>query len=133
VLVTPARDVGGFVWFTLQRPNYLSVDQSAGVVFSRATALEVRRRSEILLPVMDPNWMIWTELRTAAVSGNRKVTPSRPLTALSLSKICADLQLGFVVAPEHVASDALTHKSPGPWMNWSLYDCRKVRMRVPSK
>ena len=42
VLVAPARDVGAFVWFTLMRPNYLAVDQSAGVVFSRATALEVQ-------------------------------------------------------------------------------------------
>ena len=41
VLVAPARDVGAFVWFTLGRPNYLALDQSAGVVFSRATALEV--------------------------------------------------------------------------------------------
>ena len=42
VLVVPAQDVGGFVWFTLGRPNYLALDQSAGVVFSRATALEVQ-------------------------------------------------------------------------------------------
>ena len=46
VLVAPPRDVGAFVWFTLGRPNYLALDQSAGVVFSRATALEVRRRSD---------------------------------------------------------------------------------------
>ena len=62
VLVVPAPDVGAFVWFTLQRPNYLSVDQSAGVVFSRATALEVQRRSQVLLPLMDPNWKILTSL-----------------------------------------------------------------------
>jgi hypothetical protein len=45
VLISPARDAGTFVWFTLQRPNYLAVDQSAGVVFSRATALEVTVRA----------------------------------------------------------------------------------------
>ena len=33
VFVAPTRDVGSFVWFTLRRPNYLALDQSAGVVF----------------------------------------------------------------------------------------------------
>jgi hypothetical protein len=127
VLVTPARDVGSFVWFTLQRPNYLTVDQSAGVVFSRATALEVLRRSQVLLPVMDENWKIWTNLRADAVSGKHKVAPTRPLTAESLLRICADLQLGFVISPEHIGFDALTHHDAGPWKDWNLYDCRKVR------
>lgn len=133
VLVTPARDVGGFVWFTLQRPNYLTVDQSAGVVFSRTTALEVQRRSEILLPVTDPNWKIRTELRNAAALGKRNHPPNRPLTAASLSGICADPLLGFVVSPEHLGFDALTLKSAGAWLNWVLYDCRNVRNWKPEK
>jgi hypothetical protein len=77
--------------------------------------------------VMDPNWKIWTELRTATASGKRNVARSRPLTAASLSRICADPQLGFVVSPEHLGFDAVTHNSAGPWMDWDLYDCRKVR------
>ena len=128
VLVVPARDVGTFVWFTLQRPNYLSVDQSAGVVFSRATALEVQRRSQVLLPVMDPNWKIMSKLRATANSGKHQVdTPSRPLTASSLSQICTDTLLGFVISSQHLGFDSLTHKNAGPWMGWDLYDCRKVR------
>ncbi len=71
VLVAPMRDVGAFVWFTLERPNYLALDQSSGVVFSRKTALEVRRRSEILLPLMDPDWKILTSLRAQAAAGAR--------------------------------------------------------------
>jgi hypothetical protein len=126
VLVTPARDVGAFVWFTLQRPNYLSIDQSAGVVFSRTTALEVQRRSGVLLPLMDPNWKIWTEIRAGAALGKLKIPPSRPLTAASLRLICADSQLGFVASPEHLGFDAITHQVTGPWKDWSLYDCRKV-------
>ncbi|MEO7206142.1 MAG: hypothetical protein ABI145_05005 [Steroidobacteraceae bacterium] len=128
VLIAPARDVGTFVWFTLQRPNYLAVDQSAGVVFSRATALEVQRRSQVLLPVVDPNWKIRSELRFAAASGKHQIgASSRPLTAANLSQICADTQLGFVISSQHIGFDALTHKDTGSWMGWDLYDCRKVR------
>jgi hypothetical protein len=126
VLVTPARDVGAFVWFTLQRPNYLSIDQSAGVVFSRTTALEVQRRSDVLLPVIDANWKIWSEIRAGAALGKRKIAPSRPLTAASLRLICADSQLGFVASPEYLGFDAITHQNTGPWKDWNLYDCRKV-------
>jgi hypothetical protein len=134
VLIAPARDVGTFVWFTLQRPNYLAVDQSAGVVFSRATALEVQRRSEVLLPVMDPNWKIRSELRAAAASGKHQIdAPSRPLTAVNLSQICADTLLGFVISSQHIGFDALTHKSTGSWMGWDLYDCRKVRTWATAK
>jgi hypothetical protein len=126
VLVTPARDVGTFVWFTLQRLNYLAIDQSAGAVFSRATALEVQRRSQVLLPVMDPSWRILTNLRAAP--GRRTIdVPTRPLTATTLRQICADLQLGFVISPQDIGIETLSHKNTGPWMGWNLFDCRKVR------
>jgi hypothetical protein len=133
VLVAPARDVGTFVWFTLQRPNYLAVDQSAGIVFSRATALEVQRRSQVLLPVMDPNWKIRSELRAAASGTHQIDARRRPLTAASLSQICADPLLGFVISSQHIGFDALAHKSTGTWMDWDLYDCRKVRAWVTAK
>jgi hypothetical protein len=134
VLVAPARDVGAFVWFTLERPNYLAVDQSAGVVFSRATALEVQRRSQVLLPVSDPNWKILTGLRTAAAAGRRYVdAASRPLTAESLAQICVDPRLGFVISPERVGFDPLRHEQAGAWKDWNLYDCRKVRTAAPAR
>ena len=129
VLIAPPRDVGTFVWFTLQRPNYLAVDQSAGVVFSRATALEVQRRSEVLLPVMEPNWQIRSKLRAGGASGKHAIdAASRPLTEASLSRICADPLLGFVISSQRLGFDGLAHKNGGPWMDWDLYDCRKVRI-----
>jgi hypothetical protein len=135
VLVAPARDVGAFVWFTLGRPNYLAVDQSSGVVFSRATALEVQRRAQVLLPLMDSNWKILTSLRTgAAAAGGRKLdTVARPLTANSLMQVCADPSLGFVISPENIRFDPLRHEHAGAWKDWNLYDCRKVRALVPAK
>jgi hypothetical protein len=127
VLVTPARDVGAFAWFTLGRPNYLAVDQSAGVVFSRETALEVQRRSQVLLPLMDPNWKILTKLRAGAADKRNANAPSRPLTTESLRRVCSDGQLAFVISPENIGFNPLRHESAGAWKGWNLYDCRKAR------
>jgi hypothetical protein len=134
VLVAPAQDVGAFVWFTLQRPNYLALDQSAGVVFSRATALEVQRRSQVLLPLMEPDWKILTSLHLAAtVASTRRVTAAvHQVTAQSLMQVCADSELGFVVSPESIGFDPLRHDKSGKWKGWNLYDCGKVRSSVPA-
>ena len=131
VLVAPPRDVGSFVWFTLGRPNYLAVDQSSGVVFSRATALEVRRRSEVLIPLMDPDWKIMTRLRAKPAPRTKSEAITRPLTPENLIQVCADPQLGFVISQDKVGFDPLRHEHAGAWKNWNLYDCRKVRS-VPS-
>jgi hypothetical protein len=131
VLVVPAQDVGAFVWFTLQRPNYLTLDQSAGVVFSRATAMEVQRRSDVLLPLMDPNWKILTNLRESAAA-KHKINPAvRPLSAMSLAHVCEDPALGFVISKQKVAFGSLRHEVVGPWRDWNLYDCRYVRAIRP--
>jgi hypothetical protein len=128
VFVAPTRDVGSFVWFTLGRPNYLALDQSAGVVFSRQTALEVRRRSEVLLPLTDPTWKILSGIRGA--SDRKRKAPTRPLTAQTLIQVCGDPQLGFVVSPENVGFDPLRHEHAGAWKDWCLYDCAHVRLRA---
>jgi hypothetical protein len=127
VLVTPTHDVGAFVWFTLGRPNYLALDQSAGVVFSRATALEVQRRSQVLLPLMEPNWKILTSQRANSAHKPKSAAATRPLTARSLIQVCADPQLGFVISPQDVGFHPLRHGHDGAWKNWNLYDCRIVR------
>jgi hypothetical protein len=127
VLVVPARDAGAFVWFSLRRPNYLAMNQSAGVVFSRATASEVRRRSEVLLPLMDPDWRILTRLQAKSSGERRNEVTTRPLTPEVLTRICADPQLGFVLSQENVGFAPLRHEHSGTWKDWNLYDCRKVR------
>jgi hypothetical protein len=126
VLVAPARDVGSFVWFTLKRPNYLALDQSAGVVFSRETALEIRRRSDALLPLMDPAWKILSGIRRRT-AGHNDVATTRPLTAEILVEICGDSKLGFVVSPQNVGFNPIRHSHDGPWKDWNLYECDRVR------
>lgn len=130
VYVPGSKDSGGFVWLTLARPGYLSIDQSAGVVFSRATALEVRRRSEVLLPVQDPDWRIMSRLANARAGRGKKMFGSRPLTAASLAQICQDPVLGFVAAAQNVGFEPVHHAVTGAWMGWNLYDCDRVRAAV---
>ncbi len=126
VYVAPAVDSGAFVWFTLERPNYLTVNSSAGVVFSRATALEVRRRSAVLQPVENPDWKILSRL--SHTGGESQIAPPlRPLTAASLAAICADPALGFVISRENAGFDPMPHRHAGSWRGWNLFDCRHVR------
>jgi hypothetical protein len=131
VFVAPAHYSAAFAWFTLQRPSYLSVDQSAGVVFSRATALEIERRSQVLLPVLDPNWRLRTN-STGTLANDAMQHGSRPLTKEKLVRVCSDPQLGFVVATEDVGFGLVARKHFGDSKSWSLYDCNQVRSAAPS-
>jgi hypothetical protein len=132
VLVAPVRNSAAFAWFTLQRPSYLTVDQSSGVVFSRTTALEVRRRSQVLLPLMDPDWRLLSSMRQAHSSGSKNAAPLRPLTRERLMSVCSDPELNFVVAAENVGFEPLRHARPGGQPDWYLYDCRIVLDTSPS-
>ncbi len=132
VFVADGKNSGLFVWFTLERPNYLTLSQSAGVVFSRATALEVERRALVLLPLVDPSWKILDVLSTAHVPGAKKGPDFRPLTLPSLIDVCRDPELGFVIAKEDLEFPALKHTTAGPWKDWNLYDCRNARAAPPN-
>jgi hypothetical protein len=131
VLVVPVRNSAAFAWFTLERPSYLTVDQSSGVVFSRATALEVRRRSQVLLPLMDPDWRLLSNMTPTHSGGGKRSTSVRPLTRERLMGICRDPQLNFVVAEESVDFEPKRHTRPGG-RDWYLYDCRVVNDASPS-
>jgi hypothetical protein len=132
VFVVPAHNSATFAWLTLERPSYLTVDQSAGVVFSRATALEVRRRSDVLSPLMDPDWKLLSEKASSGPSGGATGKKGvKPLTRDSLIEICRDPKLRFVVARENLGFDSITHTHDGNWKDWSLYDCRRVHSGVP--
>jgi hypothetical protein len=138
VYVADGTDNPRFVWLELGRPNYLSVDQSAGVVFSRGTALEIERRATDLLPLSPlPDWKIRSHRQlmvagsggaAAKASGKEKSDPAvRPLTPAILTQVCADPALGFLVAHESVGFGAITHHGAGKYQDWNLYDCNRVR------
>jgi hypothetical protein len=130
VLVVPSPSSAAFAWFTLERPSYLSEDQSSGVVFSRQTELEVRRRSEAVLPVWDTNWKSWSAAHRHQSGSTMYDSQSRPLTRDGLIKMCRDAQLNFVVAKENVGFDPMQHTHIGDWKDWNLYDCRRVNSMI---
>ena len=109
-----------------------SPGQSAGVVFSRATALEVARRSSVLLPLADPNWKMFTALREAASHARPNGQTFRPLTPSALISVCSDPRLGFVMSPDDVGFEPLHHVHAGAWNGWKLYDCDHIRGLSPS-
>jgi hypothetical protein len=131
VLIVPMRKAAGFIWFTLDRPSYLSVDQSAGVVFSRATALEVERRARVLLPIGAPDYEILNLIERDG-KGRKPDESSRALTRENLSAICSDPALGFVIARESLGFSALRHVHAGDFKDWNLYDCRRLRAGGPA-
>ena len=110
VFIVPRYYTAGFAWFTLQRPSYLTVDQSSGVIFSRATAVEIRRRSEVLLPMEEPDWRL---LSRRATHAGKFDAAALPLTRDRLVRICADPELNFVVAKENVGFRAPPSSSSG--------------------
>jgi hypothetical protein len=131
VYVVPAYNSASFAWFTLERPSYLTVDQSAGVVYSRATALEVKRRSQVLLPMLGPDWQLLSKNLQQSKGQKVERMSSRPLTPESLVSVCTDSVLDFVVAKESLAFDPIRHRASGNWKDWNLYDCRHVRSLAP--
>jgi hypothetical protein len=130
VLLIPLPTSAAFAWVTLNRPSYISVNQSSGVVFARATALEIRRRSEVLQPIAEPDWKIMTRINARKLSKQTHEIPTERLTVESLARACADPQLGFVVAKENVGYAPFRHNQAGPWKDWNLYDCGQIRMPV---
>jgi hypothetical protein len=133
VFVVPAHNSPAFAWFILQRPSYLTVDQSSGVVFSRDTAMEVRRRSQVLLPLMKPDWRLLSDMNDLHMQGAHNATDLQaPLTPTRLIDICADPLLNFVISPTSIGFDPYRHVHPGIWRGWSLYDCRAVASGVSS-
>jgi len=122
VFVAPAHNSPSFAWFTLERPSYLTVDQSSGVVFSRAAAIEVRRRSEVLRPIMSPDWQLLSNFaKPASAAGARKGVA---LTRDSLALICRDPILDFVIAQGDIGIEPLRRANQEPWRGWNLYRCR---------
>jgi hypothetical protein len=134
VLIVPSPISAAFAWFVLERPSYLSLDQSSGVVFSRETALEIRRRTEIVQPAWDATWRILSWHMASRRSSRKPEAPSLPLplTSERLSAMCHDPKLTFVVAKQDVGFSPVKNTHAGVWKEWNLYDCHKVLSTDPA-
>lgn len=106
-------------WLLVERPNYLSQSQLAGIVFSRATALEGARRAAAIDAYADRDWI----LALRAGSGR----PVRPLTIGILDALCADPTLGFVVDKQDLGIAVAFVRDERTATSDYLYDCAKQR------
>lgn len=123
VLVMESYYSAAFAWFTLERPSYLTVDQSSGVIFSRATAMEVLHRSQVLRPIEEPDWRLLS--RRSGSHHGRYDARALPLTRERLAALCAYPDLDFIVAREDVGFAPIRHiRAEDGGMSY-LYDCKQ--------
>lgn len=105
-------DIPQGTWFLLERRNFLSRSQLAGIVFSEELANEARRRSIELSEFADPDEWFGKECRAGA--GCRSAGPN---------EACAAADLDFLVLETEAAGFAEEVEWPGPGHRVYLYDC----------
>jgi hypothetical protein len=82
------------VWVLLQRPSYLSVIQTSGMVFSRPTALELERRANALSEAIHPGTFMSWSAGTAML-----------LSQQQLERTCATGEFQFLVTGRDLGID----------------------------
>jgi hypothetical protein len=107
------------VWFVLERPSYLSVVQSAGVIFSRNLAIEGMQRARFLSGYADTDWLMGRPMGSDGMPN--------ALTEDLLHKVCSDRRIGFVIDPERVSIQAPSLPWPDSSHRIYLYDCNSYR------
>lgn len=120
-LIPPGRDVfwseaAPETWILLERPNYLSVVQTAGMMFSRAAALEMQRRAEALSAVVPAA----AYLRLGG--GGAGIGPS----ARQLEQACATSEFEFLVTPARLTWRPVAQLPADAWHSSGglrLYRC----------
>jgi hypothetical protein len=90
------------VWVLLQRPSYLSVIQTSGMVFSRRTALELERRADSLGAAINPgSFMSWN------------AGTAMTLSLQQLEQSCATGEFQFLVTGRDLGVEPLAEVPAG--------------------
>jgi hypothetical protein len=107
-------------WYLLERPNYLSLNQTAGIVFSRETAIEVERRAVQSAPLLpEYAFSVWASKAALDVETPRK-----------LAAACAAGDLEYVVSMVDLSVPALATMMINPKLprvKVRLYSCSSIR------
>lgn len=107
-------------WFWLGRANYLSFSQTAGSVFSRATAVEASRRAPFVKPAsLHDSSHSWYERPHAQ--------PAQFLSAAVVRQVCRDPILDYVIGLSQPKTGAVYFEDPETGRGYGLYDCRVMR------
>jgi hypothetical protein len=104
-------------WVLLEHPSYISVSQSAGVMFSRTSAMELLHRAQALDDVVPT--AAYLHFDSAVGAG---VGPS----SKQLDKVCAALPSGFVVANTKLSWQPIARIPIAAWHSFGalrLYRC----------
>jgi hypothetical protein len=106
-------------WFLLGRKSYLTVSQTAAVLFSREAALETQRRAQSLRSLVDPGvWFLRPSSRRATFT---------PLTKGALTAVCSESDASFVVSSTDSGDAVGVVEWPSPGQFVYLYDCNRRR------
>jgi hypothetical protein len=104
------------IWVLLDRPSYISVAQTAGILFSRGSSLELRRRAAALSAVTPPQTYF-------SFSGDgASIGPS----VLQLNRACTTGEFEFLVTGARLSWKAIAQLPPTAWPAPSglrLYRC----------
>ena len=107
-------------WLLLQRPSYLSNQQEASALFSRAAAVAMKARVDTISPHLDPTTFVgWSERRPAPI-------PEGARPALDLAGLCASSDVKYVVTRSETAGlmiGATPAAAPPPFAGLRLYAC----------
>ena len=111
----PASPVAA--WLLLNRPSYLSVIQTSGMVFSRGSALELQRRANALDSIIPQGtFMSWTASGTGL-----------ELSRDQLARACNTREFDFLVTNAKLSAEAVAFVPPTSGAaprNTYLYRCR---------
>jgi hypothetical protein len=103
------------LWFLLWRSSYISPGQTIGATFSRAAAIEMRRRAFEIADLLPPE---------ATLVRNAERRAPLPLTAALRGQLCALPDVDFVVGNQPLPGPRLLHPGLHPEPNMYLYACR---------
>jgi hypothetical protein len=101
------------VWMLLDRPSYLSVIQTSGMVFSRGSARELKRRAEALKFAVNPSsFMHWSSAGTGMT-----------LSQQQLQNACGTGEFEFLVTSADLGTDPVATIPAA-----SAADSKKIRL-----
>jgi hypothetical protein len=106
-------------WTLLERKSFLSIGQSAGLLYSPEATREFLRRSDALVPLADPGW--WTMAKRDDDSH------PKALTLPILKRICQEPSLAYVVSSRRLEGYVDQAEWPTTKQYVFLYDCAAYR------
>ena len=119
-------------WFGIGTAHYVTVKQAAGIVFSRDTALETKRRLDQVAGLQQSNQPTLESTRAASRPRMLFGKDTRIKSPDRLNHLCHDPLLDFVVLPAKIPGMSVTdYAVPLRKIRFWLYSCETIRQGLP--